>query len=126
MKNYNSKLVLADYNVGDVYAFYVNSINSDTLAMADEISISNYSSKITKIDDDKYAKSDGKWFNLTRVVGVITDKHEATDDRDIDYITVMFRTSDNKYVLNNYVVNFSNAFIVDKHNVHPTTVLCTV
>ena len=120
MKNYNSTLALSDYNLGDACACYIHNRHLERLATADV-------ETVTKITSDKsYAENDGKWLIFTRVIGVIVDKHEATDSKDIDTITVMFKTDDERYVLNKYVVNSHDIFINNKNEVPPAAVLSTV
>ena len=127
MKNYNSTLALSEYNLGDACACYIHNRHLERLATADVETVNKYSSTLTKITSDKsYAENDGKWLIFTRVIGVIVDKHEATDSKDIDTITVMFKTDDERYVLNKYVVNSHDIFINNKNEVPPAAVLSTV
>ena len=62
---------------------------------------------------------------LHLLIGIVVDKHEAIDERDIDKITVMFRTDDDRYVLNKYVVNSNDIFTNNKDFISPSAVLRT-
>ena len=55
--------------------------------------------------------------------GVVVDKHEATGSHDISRITVMFKTADGNYVLNNYGVGIRDVFTNGKDYVLPAAVL---
>lgn len=126
IKNYNSTLSLSDYTVGDVYIFYVHNHNSDRFTVANDEIIQKYSEKIFEIINDKnYSENDGKWLFLTRAIGVVIDKHKSKNRRDINKITVMFKTNDDRYVLNKYAVNSHDVFTNKKDNVPPTVVLCS-
>jgi hypothetical protein len=89
--------------------------------------ITKYSPVLTEIiNDDSYTNNNGQYLNFTRVIGIVIDKHEANDERDIDKITVMFRTDDDRYVLNKYVVNSNDIFTNNKDFISPSAVLRTV
>lgn len=124
IKFYNSTHSLNAYDLGDACAFFVHNYDSDRFENASEEVISKYSHKITEIiNDQTYSANDGKWLNFTRVVGIVIDKHEATDSKDIDKITAMFKTDDGRYILNKYVVNSNDIFTNNKDNVPPAAVL---
>ena len=126
IKNYNSTLSLSNYNLGSAYTFYVHNINLDRLTNANEEMITKYSPVLTEIvNDDSYTNNNGQYLNFTRVIGIVIDKHEANDERDIDKITVMFRTDDDRYVLNKYVVNSNDIFTNNKDFISPSAVLRT-
>lgn len=127
IKNYDSILSLSNYNLGGAYTFYVHNHNLDRLTDPNEETITKYSSLLTEIvNDDSYTNNNGQYLNFTRVIGIVVDKHEANDERDIDKITVMFRTEDNRYLLNKYVVNSYDIFTNNKDFVPPSAVLRTV
>ena len=127
IKNYDSILSLSNYNLGGAYTFYVHNHNLDRLTNANEETITKYSSLLTEIvNDDSYTNNNGQYLNFTRVIGIVVDKHEANDERDIDKVTVMFRTEDNRYLLNKYVVNSYDIFTNNKDFVPPSAVLRTV
>ena len=126
IKNYNSTLSLSNYNLGGAYTFYVHNLNLDRLTKANEETITKYSSLLIEIvNDDSYTNNNGQYLNFTRVIGIVVDKHEANDEKDIDKITVMFRTDDDRYVLNKYVVNSKDIFTNNKDNIPPSAVLRT-
>lgn len=126
IKNYNSTQSLSNYTLGGAYTFYVHNINLDRLTNANEEMITKYSPVLTEIvNDDSYTNNNGQYLNFTRVIGIVIDKHEANDERDIDKITVMFRTDDDRYVLNKYVVNSHDIFTNNKDNIPPSAVLRT-
>ena len=124
IKNYNSTHALSNYNLNDLYTFYLHNYNLERLAPADEKTIENYSSKLNKaINDDHFSNNDGKHLNFTRVIGIIVDKHESISNKDIDKITVMFKTDDDRYILNKYVVNSYDVFTNNKEFVAPSATL---
>ena len=126
IKNYNSTQSLSNYTLGGAYTFYVHNINLDRLTNANEEMITKYSPILTEIvNDDYYTNNNGQYLNFTRVIGIVIDKHEANDERDIDKITVMFRTDDDRYVLNKYVVNSNDIFTINKDFISPSAVLRT-
>ena len=126
IKNYNSTQSLSNYTLGDTYTFYVHNLNLDRLTSANEEMITKYSPVLTEIvNDDSYTNNNGQYLNFTRVIGIVIDKHEANDERDIDKITVMFRTDDDRYVLNKYIVNSNDIFTNNKDFISPSAVLRT-
>ena len=126
IKNYNSTQSLSNYTLGGAYTFYVHNINLDRLTNANEEMITKYSPVLTEIvNDDSYTNNNGQYLNFTRVIGIVIDKHEANDERDIDKITVMFRTDDDRYVLNKYIVNSNDIFTNNKDFISPSAVLRT-
>lgn len=125
IKNYNSTNLLSDYTIGNAYTFYVHNLNLGSLANANEKTIKKYSSILTEIsNDNSYAYNNGKYLNLTRAIGVVVDKHKANNYKDIDKITVMFKTDDERYVINTYVVNSTDIFTNNKNSVPPVAMLC--
>ena len=126
IKNYNSTKSLSNYTLGGAYTFYVHNLNLDRLTSANEETVKKYSSQLTEIAlDNSYSHNDGKYLNLTRVIGIVVEKHKAKTEKDIDKITVMFRTDDDRYVLNKYVVNTNNIFTNNKNSVSPSAVIRT-
>ena len=88
--------------------------------------ITKYSPVLTEIvNDDSHTNNNGQYLNFTRVIGIVVDKHEANDERDINKITVMFRTDNDRYVLNKYIVNSHDIFTNNKDNIPPSAVLRT-
>ena len=126
-ENYNSALSLSNYTIGNAYIFYIHNLNLNRLTNANEEIISKYSSILTEVsNDDSCICDDSKCLNLSRVIGIIVDKHKANDDRDIGKITTMFKTYDDRYVLNTYVVNTKDVFTNNKDFISPSAVLRTV
>ena len=125
IKNYNSTFSLSKYKVGNAYAFYVHSANLDKFVKADEKTIEKHSPIISEIINDKSfdIENDGRWLALTRVIGVVVDKHKATDSKDIDKITVMFKTDDGGYVLQKFAVGYHNVAVNGQDFVRPAAVL---
>ena len=124
IKNYNSTKSLSNYTLGGAYTFYVHNFNLERLTNANEETVKKYSSQLTEIaHDDYYSHNNGKYLNLIRVIGIVVEKLEAKDDKDIDKITVMFRTDDDRYVLNKYGVNSHDIFTNNKDSVPPSAVL---
>jgi len=127
IKNYNSKKELSDYKKGEVYTFYVHDTNLKNLEQADETTISKYSSVISNCIEDNQIdiNNNGKYLKMTRVIGVVVDKFKAIGSNDIDKITVMFKTIDNKYLLNKYAAGYCDVFTNDKKHVLPAATLNT-
>lgn len=126
-ENYNSALSLSNYTIGNAYIFYIHNLNLNLLTNANEEIISKYSSILTEVsNNDSCTCDDSKCLNLSRVIGIIVDKHKANDDRCIDKITAMFKTDDDRYVLNTYVVNTKDVFTNKKDFISPSAVLRTV
>ena len=126
IKNYNSTKSLSNYILGGAYTFYVHNLNLDRLTSANEEIVKKYSSQLTEIaHDNSYSHNDGKYLNFSRVIGIVVEKHKAKTEKDIDKITVMFRTDDDRYVLNKYVVNSNDIFTNNKKSVSPSAVLRT-
>lgn len=126
-KNYNATRSLSYYTLGDAYIFYVHDNRYDQLCKADVETINTYSSIITEIiNDGTYSQNDGKWSAYTRVIGVVVDKHKATNRNDVDTITVMFKTDREDYVLKKYAVKSNQVIVKKKREVPPSAVLRTV
>jgi hypothetical protein len=112
--------------LGGAYTFYVHNLNLDRLTSANEETVKKYSSQLTEVAlDNSYSHNDGKYLNFTRVIGIVVEKHKAKTEKDIDKITVMFRTEDDIYVLNKYVVNSHDIFTNNKNSISPSAVLRT-
>lgn len=126
IKSYNSTDFPSDYVLGDIYTFYLHNTNSNRLSIASEEMVKEYSSKLTKInEDDSFTYNDGKYLTFTRVIGIIVDKHKSIGNKDMDMITVMFKTDDNRYVLNKYLLNSHDVFTNNKDFITPSAVLRT-
>ncbi len=126
IKNYTSSLSLSDYTVGGAYAFYVNNSNISRLVKADEKTAKKFGLKLSRfINKIIDAKNDGRWLSFTRVIGIVVDKHDAVNRNDIDTITVMFKTGDGNYKLNEYAVGYHDVLTNEKDFVAPAAVLST-
>lgn len=127
IKNYNSTFSLSDYTLGDMYTFYIHNNHYNALYVADAETINKYSGTLTEIiGEDTYNDNNGKWAACTRVIGVVVDKEAAACDKDIDTITVMFKTDRDDYVTIKYVVNAGNVLTNNKEKVPPASILHTV
>ena len=127
IKNYNSTLSLSNYTLGDAYVFYVHNNHYNILCVADAATINKYSGVLTEIiDEGTYNDNNGKWAACTRVIGVVVDKEAAASNKDIDTITVMFKTDRDDYVTMKYVVNADNVLTNNKEKVPPSAVRRTV
>ena len=125
-KNYDSTLSISNYEISDLCAFYVHNHNLDRLVEVDEQTARRFSPKLDKVcNDQSYSNNDGQYLSFSRVIGIIVDKYESVDSKDTDKITVMFKTDDNRYVLNKYVVNYNDVFTNRKNSICPSAVLRT-
>ena len=109
IQNYDSCLVLSKYKIGHTYVFYILKSNMHRLAKAVE---TNFATHIKILNDSIQAvknviKNNEQQLNFTRSIGLVVDTHKSTCPKDIDYITVLFRTESNDFVLNKYIVNFT-------------------
>lgn len=102
IKDYDRELSLSNYNLNDVYTFLIH--NPNRLPDANEETIRKYSPTLNQIIND-YPLTDNYSSTLSKKIGIVVDKHESNNIKDIDKITVMFKTDDNRYVINKYVVN---------------------
>lgn len=125
LRNYNSAAALSEYSIGDLYSFYIHSASLDRLTKADDEIAKKYSSVISSYatENPRHLNSDGRCASFIRVIGVVVDKYESKNDRDIDKITVMFNTSDGRCLLNTYIVNGIDVFTNHKDLVCPTATI---
>ena len=125
LRNYNSVAALSEYSIGDLYSFYIHNASLDRLTKADDEIAKKYSSVISSYatENPRHLNSDGRCASFIRVIGVVVDKHESKNDRDIDKITVMFNTSDGRCLLNTYIVNGIDVFTNHKDLVCPTATI---
>ena len=125
IKNYDSSLSLDNYKIRDTYMFYINNSNIKNLPKINKSDFDPYIKSLTDIIEKNVVDNNTQHFNFTKSIGIVVDKHEANDERDIDKITVMFRTDDDRYVLNKYVVNSNDIFTNNKDFISPSAVLRT-
>ena len=125
LRNYNSAAALSEYSIGDLYSFYIHNASLDRLTKADDEIAKKFSSVISSYatENPRHLNSDGRCASFIRVIGVVVDKYESKNDRDIDKITVMFNTSDGRCLLNTYVVNGIDVFTNHKDLVCPTATI---
>ena len=60
---------------------------------------------------------------MTRVIGVVVNKQKAISNTDIDKITVMFKTKDNTYLLDEYATGYSDVLSNNKVDIFPAAIL---
>lgn len=113
IQSYDSRLALSAYQIGNAYTFYIQNPNMDHLV---KIKASDYESHIQALTDaiemnECLFKNNEQHLNFIRSIGVVVDKHESSALGDIGYITVMFQTTSNDYVIHKYAVNYNRTFI---------------
>lgn len=106
IKNYDSRLSLSNYKIGDIYTFYIHNFNLKNLPKIRENHFEPYIQSLTDVVDNNQS-----YFNFTKSIGVVVDTHASTHPNDIDCITVMFKTTSNEYVVNKYVVNHTKTYL---------------
>ena len=111
INNYDSRLTLSNYKIEDTYMFYIHNSNIKNLHKIKESDFEPYIKTLNSIIEIKTIENNTPYLNRTRSVGVVVDKHESTGCNDIDYITVLFKTTSNDYVINKYVVNYDKTII---------------
>ena len=112
IKTYNSCNSLSTYTLGDVYSFYLKNNNFSNLiklktkdASREDIKQYKKSLRAAVRKNPQVKTSTGKYNqNFTRVIGVIIDTYHPSSPTACDIITVMFRTTDKKFVLNKFAV----------------------
>lgn len=113
IQNYDARLALSDYKIGHAYVFYIQNSNMNRLLPVEENDFRTHINSL--IDSIEFSKStlknNEKYLNFTRSIGLVVDTHESTCPKDINYITVLFRTESNDFVLNKYVVNCASTSI---------------
>ena len=102
IKNYDSSRELSNYQIGDVYTFYIHNPNMKRLVNVKETDFEPYVEKLNNIIDthEDVIMNNVPYLNFTRSIGVVIDTHESTSSHEHDYITVMFRTELNEFVIN--------------------------
>ena len=119
INSYNSQFPCSFYTVGEAYTFYINNRNLSHLERADDDVVNTYGSILSRYTTNEQFvnETDGKWYSLIRIVGVVVDTTNT------DMITVMFKTNDERYVVNKYIVGSTNVFTNDKDDIVPVTTL---
>ena len=111
IKNYDSRLELSNYKIGDIYTFYIHNSNVKNLTKIKENDFDSHIKSLTDIIEKNIVKNNTRYLNFTKSIGVVVDTHESTHPNDIDYITVLFKTTSNDCVINKYVVNTTSTLI---------------
>ena len=125
IKNYDSRNSISTYELGDVCACYINNVRAGELINANNQDVKKYSKTLNKVikENSRLVGGNGKYHKLTRAVGVVVDKIKASQEYGLDMIMVMFKTSNDGYVLNKYAVGTNNVLTNGKNYVCPTTKL---
>lgn len=107
IQNYDSSRDLSNYQVGDIYTFYIHNPNMKRLVKIKESDFETHIKTLTDtIEMNKsIIKNNDQYLNFTRSIGIVVDTHKSTGPNDVDCITVVFQTTSNDYVINKYVVN---------------------
>lgn len=111
IKNYDSSLSLENYKIRDPYMFYIHNSNIKDLPKVEESDFEPYIKSLTDVIEKSVIENNTRYLNFTRSIGLVVDKHESTHPNDIDYITVLLKTTSNNYVINKYVVNYNKTLI---------------
>ena len=121
IKIYDSRESLSNYEIGNVYSFYMHNTNLNRLVRVKEEDFKNHIQTLNnEISSNKtLIQNDSQCLNLSRAIGVVIDKHEKHSPNSVDQITVLFKTTTNEYVLNKYVVNSHNVHTNEKNYVMP-------
>ena len=125
IKNYNSCNTLSTYALGDTCAYYINNATLPRLVKANSKDVEKYGKKLDKVikENPHLVHNSGKYGKLVRAIGVVIEKIPTKEKNGVDMITVMFKTTNNKYVLNKYAVGTKNVLLNGKDYVQPTTVI---
>ena len=125
IKNYDSRSSISTYALGDVCACYIYNARAKGFTKANKQNVKSYAKVLGKVikEQDSFVFGNGKYHNLTRAVGIVVDKLEATTEQGVDMITVMFKTSSGDYVLNKYAVGVEDVSTNGKEYVRPTVKL---
>ena len=125
IKNYDSRNSISTYALGDVCACYINNVCAGKFIKANNQDVKKYSKTLNKVikENARLVGGNGKYHKLTRAVGIVVDKLQATTEQGVDMITVMFKMSNGNYVLNKYVVEVENVSTNGKEYVLPAVQL---
>ena len=113
IKNYDSRLALSNYKIGDIYTFYIQNSNIKNLTKIKENDFESHINTLTDaIETNKnIIKNNEQYLNFTHSIGIIIDTHQSIESNKNNYITVMFKTTNNDFVINKYIVNHTSTFI---------------
>ena len=124
IKNYDSRNSISTYALGDVCACYINNVRAGKFIKANNQDVKKYSKTLNKVikENARLVGGNGKYHKLTRAVGIVVDKLQATTEQGVDMITVMFKANDG-YILNKYAVGTSNVLTNGQNYVRPAAKL---
>ena len=107
IKNYDSRLPISNYHLGDTYIFRIHNPNTKRLIKIKESDFEHYINILNEIIDTnkEFFKNNNQNLNYTNSIGIIVDTYKSTDPNRFDSITVIFKNETNDYILNKYVVN---------------------
>lgn len=76
IKNYNSHLALSEYEIGNVYSFYLGNNHLSYPNHFNEKPVEKYIEILTDVinSNQEFTNSDGKYFNYPRAIGVVIEK----------------------------------------------------
>ena len=113
IKNYDSRLALSNYKIGDIYTFYIHNSNMENLTKIEETDFETYIKSLTDTikNTQNVINNNKRYLNFTKSIGIVVDTHMSTHLNEIDYITVLFKTTSNDFVINKYVVNYNQTSI---------------
>ena len=115
IKNFDTRNTLSSYTLGDVCSFYLRNNNIPNLKTLKQNDSKREDIKLykkalrTAIKENPEVKTSIGCYNqdFKRAVGVIVDTYKTSCPTGVDTITVLFRLSNKKFVLNQYAVGSS-------------------
>ena len=112
IKNYDSSRELSNYQIGDLYTFYIHN-PIKRLMKVKENDFKTYTEKLISITDthEDTISNNVPYLNFTRSIGIVIDTHKSSSPCEYDYITVLFRIESNDFVINKYVVNYTKTYL---------------
>jgi hypothetical protein len=123
LTNYNSAHSLAEYEVGNSYVFCVHNANAKKFIKADEDIVKLYSSKLEETINNINIEKNTDFYKTLRVVGIVVKKSETDNKDSSNTLTVMFKTKNNNYVINDYIVNSSKIVSISGDNIPIKTII---
>ena len=123
LTNYNSKHSLTEYEVGNSYAFCVHNANAKKFVKADEAIVKLYSSTLEETINNINVGKSVDFHKTLRVVGIVVGKTGIDNEDNGNILTVMFKTKNNNYVLNDYGVGLSKVVSISGDNLPLKTMI---
>ena len=113
IQNYDSSRELSNYQIGDVYTFYIHNHNLNRLTEIEENDFEPFTTRLTDIIETNkdIIRNNRPYLNFTESVGIVIDTHKSTSPNELDYITVLLQTKSNDFVINKYVANHARTFL---------------